>query len=135
MYAFKNGSIVPVNSVNVIETGEVTDARVIKAEKAVIDLYKVTAVELTDWRNNSEAKIMLCFMLHEHLHYSIGSLAKRYKIYHLYLRNQINETYVKCLQQPAFYNKYTFLKDVAFADVINSSKPAASNVEAVGFFN
>lgn len=135
MKVLKNNSLVPVDAKNVIETGKINDLRINKVEAIVTDHYRVTLDSLTDWRTDSNAKVMVCFMLHEHLHYSIGSLAKRYRVYHLRLRNLINETYVKCLTSPAFYTQYTSLKDSIFTDLINSHEPAASKLEAVVFFN
>jgi hypothetical protein len=135
MYAFKDNSFVPIHASNVIKTGQIEDKRINAIEKLVTDHYQVAIESLTDWREDNDAKVMVCFMLHEHLHYSIGSLAKRYRVYHLRLRNLINESYVKCLTQPAFYSQYISLKDTAFADLINSHEPAVSVKEAVGFFN
>jgi hypothetical protein len=63
---------------------------VYKLELIVMQHYSINDVELKDWRYDSEAKIMICYLL-QHLHgYSIGALAVRYRVKVLRLKHLLN---------------------------------------------
>lgn len=81
-----------------IVLGTIVDSKVLHLENVIANYYNVSKSSLLDWRCDSKAKKMLCFVLHHHLHYAIGSLASRYCINHLYLRKCILEIYTECLQ-------------------------------------
>ena len=97
MKAFSNGTFNPVCLKPTIVLGVLVDERVNLLERLVCDYYNVKLVSLMDWKVDSEAKKMLCFLLYHGLGYSIGSVSKRYNINSLFLRNCIRDLYVNCL--------------------------------------
>lgn len=78
--------------------GSVVDVNVEKLERVVANYYGVSVLDLKSWTNDSEAKKVMCFLLHHYLNYSIGSIASVYNINRLFLRNCIVNKYVSCLQ-------------------------------------
>lgn len=97
MKAFSNGTFNPVALKATLVFGDLVDARVSTLEVAVSAHYNVTVFSLKDWVKDSEAKLMLCFLLHHKLRYSIGSLAKAYNVNALFLRNEVIKLYENCL--------------------------------------
>lgn len=87
----------PIDLKNVIVLGKIEDVRVAKLEQSVAAHFGVSVHTLNDWKHDSDAKLMLCFLLCNTLQYSIGSVAKHYAINRLYLKNKIVDQYQKCL--------------------------------------
>jgi hypothetical protein len=100
MRAISGNIYAKLNVKTAISLGSITDVNVNRLEQLVANYYGVNVSGLNDWRNDSEAKKMVCFLLHHHLHYSIGSIAKVYNINRLYLRDCIVNEYINCLQNP-----------------------------------
>lgn len=97
MQVLNNGTYVLPNVIETIALGTVVDERVIRLERAVCDYYKLPVSDLKNWKYDTEAKKMLCFLLHHYLQYSIGSISSKYHINKLYLRNFITDFYKTCL--------------------------------------
>lgn len=97
MKAFSNGTFSSVGLKATLVCGDLIDVKVEVFEAIVCDYYKVTKLSLKDWVVDSEAKLMLCFLLHHKLRYSIGSLANTYNVNVLFLRNNVLKIYESCL--------------------------------------
>ena len=97
MYTFENNTVIPIKCNHIVITNEVIDFRIIQIEGLVARCFNVTAQDLKVFYNDSPAKVLCCFLLHDCLGYSIGSIAARYKIDRLFLRKNINDQYIKCL--------------------------------------
>ncbi len=97
MRAFSNGTFNPVALEATLVLGNLVDVRVSALELTVSKYYNVNVLALKDWVVDSEAKLMLCFLLHHKLRYSIGSLAKAYNVNALFLRNEVLKIYENCL--------------------------------------
>jgi hypothetical protein len=69
------------------------DKKVYFLELAVIQYYSIDEALLKDWRYDSQAKIVICFLLFHVYGYSIGSLSDRYHIYKLRLIDRIKKIY------------------------------------------
>ena len=87
-------------------------------ERMIAADYNIDESVFKDWRDSSDAKIMLCFVLRHLLGYSVGWLAKRYHIYKHFLRNKIKEKYKSVLvnanemKQIDRYRKSIVFKDL-----------------------
>lgn len=119
MYVIKNDTVIPVEAKTIVSYGRVHDARIDKIEQIVAGHYNTTVHELNVFYRDTEAKIMCCFLLHDMFNYSIGSIAAKYHIDRLFLRNKIKQQYIKCLQNKADMQQVTALRSAFF--VINSS--------------
>lgn len=115
MYAIQDDTIVKVNCKELIKLGAIEDARVAKIEHLVADFFETTVYELDVFYKDTPAKLMCCFLLHDLLHYSVDSIAKKYRIYTTFLQKNILEHYHKCLLDKAFFNSVKLLQD-AFLD-------------------
>lgn len=102
MKVIKNDSVVNVDVVNTIALGSVVDPKVVLLEHNVADYFDVNVNELSNWKHDTEAKKMICFLLYKHCHYSIASIAKQYRIDRFYLKNCIKDYYVRCLADDEF---------------------------------
>ncbi|WP_370214814.1 hypothetical protein [Mesoflavibacter profundi] len=102
MYLYKNDTIIPVKVLECLKTGDVVDDRVIAIETIVAKMYNTTVHELDVYYKDSPAKLMTCFLIFDLLHYSIPSIAVKYKINSHFLKNKIRDTYKKCLQDHSF---------------------------------
>jgi hypothetical protein len=92
-----NGNYIDANIINTLSIGDVVDVNIELLEQRISAYYGVSVASLTDWMYDTDAKKMLCFLLCHYLHYSIGSVAVKYKINALYLRQYITEQYKNCL--------------------------------------
>lgn len=110
MYLFKEGSLVPVKVLNTLKTGDVVDNRVIAIETLAAKHYKTTVHELDVFYKDSPAKILTCFLIFDLLHYSIPSLAAKYKINSHFLKNKIKDMYKNCLQDDSFFKEIDALR-------------------------
>jgi hypothetical protein len=77
MKVLVNGTYVGVDIHDTVTLGCIVDPRVVRLEQLVADHYDININALTDWKDNSDAKKLLCFLLHHHCHYSISSIAKQ----------------------------------------------------------
>lgn len=100
MKVFESASYLEIDVVQTIVLGTVVDPRVVLFESVVADFYDTTIHQLSNWQHDTEAKKMLCFLLQHHCHYSICSIAKKYRIDSKFLRNSIRNIYIGCLQDP-----------------------------------
>ena len=116
MYSIAENSIIKINSKSLVKLGSIVDGRVNQIEQLVAKHFSTTVHELDYFYKDSPAKLMCCFLLHDVLQYSIGSIALKYKIHKQYLQNTIKEYYIKALKDEAFFNTVTGLKD-AFLDL------------------
>lgn len=97
MKVLVNGTYVGIDIHDTVTLDSVVDPRVVRLEHLVADYFDVNVSVFTNWTNDCDAKKLLCFLLHHHCHYSIGSIAKQYNIYKHYLRTCIKDEYQHCL--------------------------------------
>lgn len=97
MMAYIDGNIAQIDIKASMALGAVVDGNVMRLENAVKQYYDVNTYELTDWRIDSDAKKMICFLLVWHLGYSITSVAKAYNIYRGYLKTVVIDHYKNLL--------------------------------------
>ena len=115
MYLITEHSIVPIEAKEIALTQQVVDKRINQIEQLVADAYNTNVSELDVYYRDSDAKLMCCFLLHHLLNYSVGSIAKKYRIFPLFLKNKIQEHYKRCLQDSVFMDHVSGLKN-AFLD-------------------
>lgn len=116
MYALKNDTVVKGDCKNLIRLGVVNDVRIAKIEEIVAAHFGVNKYDLNTFYKDTPAKLMVCFLLHDMLHYSVPSIAKQYKIYGAFLQKNITEHYHKCLLDKAFFKLVTQLKHAFLYD-------------------
>ena len=116
MYVIKDNAVVPIESKTIVSFGAVHDPRIVKIETVVADFFNTTIHELNVFYKDTDAKILTCFLLHDMFSYSIGSIAKRYNIDSLFLRNKITQTYLNCLQNEADMQRVIALRTAFFCD-------------------
>lgn len=97
MIVFNNGAFNIVDVKSSIALGSIVDPKVVVLEQSVAGHYGIAVGDLNDWKHDTDAKKMICFLLCHYLGYSVGSVASQYKINRLFLRNYIKETYKNCL--------------------------------------
>lgn len=122
MYAIQNETIVKVDCKNLIKLGAIIDNRVDRLEAIVAKHFCMSVYDLDTFYKDSEGKLMVCFLLHEWLNYSVESIAVKYKIYPNFLQKNIIEYYHKYLINDAFCKTVNQLKD-AFFDKVKTSQP------------
>jgi hypothetical protein len=122
MRALVNDIYAKLDVKETIILGSVVDINVQKLEALVADYYGVSVHMLTAWQYDTEAKKMVCFLLHHRFNYSIGSIANHYKINRLHLKNCITKQYVDCLQDA---NKMAFVD--GFINELKSNTSKALN--------
>jgi hypothetical protein len=69
--------------------GSEVDKRVVLLENKVCDYFYLPKYTLTDWRYDTDAKVLMCFILVKELGYSVSSVAREYNINRGYLRKRI----------------------------------------------
>lgn len=111
MYIFKNNTIIPIDAKEIVLHQNIEDFRIADIEQIVSNYYGVNVSELDVYYRDSDAKLMCCFLLHHLLNYSVGSIAKKYRVFPLFLKNKIQEHYQKCLQDSVFMDQVTELKN------------------------
>lgn len=124
MKVFVENTYIDFNLKDALVFGKVIDQRVVNLENRVAAHYSVSRLILTDWRQDSDVKKTLCFVLYSQLNYSIGSLAARYNINKLYLKNYLTKTMAACLRDVdvmSFYQSFN-----TNLPLINSSRSIAS---------
>lgn len=121
MYAIKDNTVVKIDAKNIIRLGVIDDARVERMEQIISKAYRIGVQDISVFYNDSDAKIMLCFLLHDMFNYSISSIAERYNIYASFLDKNIREHYHNCLLSKEFYNKVALLKDSFFNEIKTSN--------------
>lgn len=114
MYVIRDNQVILVDTKEVLSFGAVQDPRICKIEAIVADYFDTTVHELNVFYKDTEAKILCCFMLHDLFTYSIGSLAVRYNIDRLFLRNKITQIYINCLQDEADMRRVIALRSAFF---------------------
>jgi hypothetical protein len=97
MHIVKENTVFKVEFKQLIKFGTIEDSRINEIETSVSAYYKTTVLEMLDWRKDTDAKLMVCFLLNQKLNYSIPSLANWYGINRHYLRNSIVAQFEKCL--------------------------------------
>lgn len=112
MYAIQGNTVIPIAAKDIVSLGSIIDNRIDVIEQLVANSYGVSVHHLDIAYKDTPEKLMCCFLLHDLFNYSVGSLAVKYKVYHGFLRNQINEHYKKCLQDECFMAQVTALRDV-----------------------
>lgn len=111
MYTIQNNTVIPVACKDIVSIGAVVDHRIEAIETLVANFYGKTVNGVLDvWYHTSDEKLMCCFLLHDLLNYSFGSIGNRYRIYPGFLRNKINEYYIKCLQDADFMCQVTAMR-------------------------
>lgn len=111
MYTIQENTVIPVDCKDVLQLGSVIDNRITAIEQLVANYYDVSVHDLDVSYRDTPAKLMCCFLLHDLLNYSIGSLANKYKVYQGFLRNKIKEHYIQCLQDALFMCEVTAMRD------------------------
>lgn len=111
MYIFKNNTIIPIDAKEIVLHQNIEDFRIADIEQIVSNYYGVNVSELDVYYRDSDAKLMCCFLLHHLLNYSVGSIAKKYRVFPLFLKNKIQEHYQKCLQDSVFMDQVTEFKN------------------------
>lgn len=114
MYVFRDNTIVPVNLKDVMAIGCIIDDRIDDIEHIISAAYDTTIHELDVFYNDSQAKIMTCFLLHDLLDYSIPSIAVKYKINSFFLKTKIKDVYLKCMQDEVFFGFVQELRNTFF---------------------
>lgn len=110
-YVLNKDVIIPIKCHDIVVAGKVVDHRIIAIEDLVAQAFNTTVHELDVFYKDTPAKLMCCFLVHHLLNYSVGSIANKYKVYPLFLRNKIIEHYSKCLQDNEFMQMVTQLKE------------------------
>lgn len=128
MYLFKDNTIVPVKILEYLKSGETTDQRITIIETVVAKHYNTSVHELTVFYKDGPAKIMVCFLLFDMLHYGINGVANRYHIYNGFLKNQITQMYKNCLQDPALLDLVQDLRSQVNAQLQNKDAAALNKV-------
>ncbi len=103
MYLFKGNTIVPVKILEYIKSGDTTDNRVTIIENVVANHYKTTVQDLQTSSKVTPARLMMCFLLFDKLHYGINGIANRYNIYNVYLKDTIRDMYKMTLNDNKFF--------------------------------
>lgn len=81
---------VPVAIKNIPVCAEEIKVNVNRVEQVVAAYYGVPVQKLTLWREDSDAKIMTCFLLRSMYEVSVPTLAAKYNIYGPFLQNFID---------------------------------------------
>ena len=103
MYLFKGNTVVPVKILEYIKSGDTTDNRVTIIENVVANHYKTTVQDLQTSSKVTPARLMMCFLLFDKLHYGINGIANRYNIYNVYLKDTICDMYKMTLNDSKFF--------------------------------
>lgn len=73
--------------------GDKKPEKVKRLEAVIAEDYDINVHELWNWYRDSEAKIMMCFVLIHYMNYVPGSVAKVYKINHHFMMKRIVDLY------------------------------------------
>lgn len=123
MYAIKDNTVVKIDCKEVIRLGVVDDKRVERLELHISKHYRIGVQDLNTFYKDTDAKLMLCFLLHDWFNYSVASIAGRYNIYPAFLQKNITEHYHKCLLSEEFFKLYNSFKAAFFYEV-KTEQPA-----------
>lgn len=102
MKVLRDHALISVSAASVVLNDAVVDHRIEKMEQSVAAFFEISKHQLNAWQHDTEAKLTICFLLCSKLNYSIGSVAKRYCINRLFLKQNIIKLYTKCLTDAAY---------------------------------
>jgi len=116
MYVIKDNAVVLIETKKIVGFSDLQDDRIVKIERVIAAYFNTSVHELDVFSRDTDAKIYCCFLLHDMLSYSVGSLAMKYKINRFFLRNKLTEIYKKCLQNEADMRRVIALRAAFFCE-------------------